>query len=82
MRIKQKELKNKTPEKCYYRNINGKDVLVHVYKVPMCVNIIATIKGKDVRQCYPLTEEQYKVYMADSIEEQMQLIAKGGKIWK
>lgn len=82
MRIKQSELTGKRPVKYYVRYINGVHAIVCVYDNPRCVNTIVTDKnGKETRQCYPLTKEQYDIYIAGSVAEQNKLIAKGGKIY-
>lgn len=81
MRIKQNKLTTK-PVKSYYRFVNGIHVMVLVYDKPIkCVNVITQSDGKEIRHCYPLTDEQYSIYIADSAEEQQRLIAKGGKIY-
>ena len=82
MRIKQNSLSGKKPTKYFVRHINGIHAIVCVYNKPRCVNVITTdAEGKETRQCYPLTEEQYNVYIAGSVAEQNKLIAKGGKIY-
>jgi len=82
MRIKQSKLTGKKPVKYYVRQINGVHAIVCVYDNPRCINTIVTDKnGKETRQCYPLTEQQYNVYVAGSVAEQNKLIAKGGKIY-
>lgn len=81
MRIKQNKLPVK-PDKSYVRFVCGVHAMVLLYHEPCyCVNTIITDKdGKVTKHCYPLTKEQYDVYMAGSVEEQNKLIAKGGKI--
>lgn len=82
MRIKQSKLTNKKPVKYYVRQINGVHAIVCIYDKPRCVNTIVTDRnGKETRQCYPLSKEQYDIYVAGSVEEQNKLIAKGGKIY-
>lgn len=81
MRIKQNKLPANPDKRCE-RTICGIHATVCVYHEPCyCVNVIADKDGKTVKQCYPLTKEQYDIYMAGSVKEQMKLIAKGGKIY-
>lgn len=62
MRIKQKELIGKEPTVSWNNDERG--VIVQVFEDPRCVNIIKRIDGKVAeRQCYPLTEAQYKAYV-------------------
>ena len=82
MRIKQSKLTGKRPAKYYVRYINDVHAIVCVYDNPRCVNTIVTDRnGKETRHCYPLTKEQYDIYIAGSVAEQNRLIAKGGKIY-
>lgn len=81
MRIKQSKLPAK-PDKYYVRYVCGVHAIVCVYHEPCyCVNVITHDGIKETRHCYPLTKEQYDIYMAGSVKEQMKLIAKGGKIY-
>lgn len=82
MRIKQNKLPVK-PDKYYVRFVCGIHAIVCVYHEPCyCVNTIITDKnGKVTKHCYPLTKEQYDIYIADNPAEQMKMIAKGGKIY-
>lgn len=84
MRIKQSKLIGYKHDTAYARFINNKHVLVFVYSKPCyCVNIVTTdLNNKESRQCYPLTKEEYDIYMAHkNVKKQMELIAKGGKIY-
>ena len=85
MRIKQNKLVKYRPDKIMIRYIEsiGKHANVCVYSKPYyCVNIIVINDDESVtRHCYPLTKEQYDIYMAGSVEEQQKLIAKGGKAY-
>lgn len=81
MRIKQNKLPIK-PDKHYVRFVNGIHAIVCVYHEPQyCVNVITHDGNKETKQCYPLTKEQYDIYMADNPAKQMKLIAKGGRIY-
>lgn len=81
MRIKQNKLPAK-PDKYYTRFVNGVHATVCIYHEPCyCVNVITHDGSKETKHCYPLTKEQYDIYMAGSVAEQNKLIAKGGKIY-
>lgn len=81
MRIKQNKLPAK-PVKSYTRYVNGIHAMVLVYDKPVkCVNVITYDGNKETKHCYPLTDEQYDIYIAGSVKEQQDLIAKGGKIY-
>lgn len=83
MRIKQNKLPAK-PDRCYNRYVCGVHAIVCVYHEPCyCVNVITRdwLYKKETRHCYPLTKEQYDIYMEDNPAKQMEMIAKGGKIY-
>ena len=83
MRIKQDKLTGKKPVKHFVRFVNGVHAMVLLYDIDdnYYVNVIANKDGKEIKHCYPLTKEQYDVYMADNPAKQMELIAKGGRIY-
>ena len=69
--------------KYFVRYVNGIHAMVLLYDKPVkCVNVITHDGTKETKHCYPLTDEQWSVYMDNSPEEQIKLIAKGGKIFK
>ena len=84
MRIKQDKLIGRKPTKHFVRFVNGVHAMVLLYEIDgqYFVNVITDkCDGKEIRHCYPLTKEQYDIYMADTPAKQMELIAKGGKIY-
>lgn len=65
MRIKQKELIGKMPQITYTKTLRDKSiVIVQVFDNPKCVNMIKKVEDNVVeRQCYPLDDKQYQVYI-------------------
>lgn len=65
MRIKQKELIGKIPKIMYIKPLSNQvAMMIQVFDNPKCVNMIKLVKEKVVeRQCYPLTDKQYQVYI-------------------
>lgn len=65
MRIKQKELIGKVPRITYTKSVSKQSVvIVQIFDNPKCVNMIKEVEGKIVeRQCYPLDDKQYQVYI-------------------
>ena len=65
MRIKQKELIGKVPQIMYTKTLSSQSIIIiQVFDNPKCVNLIKEVKDKVVeRQCYPLDDKQYQVYI-------------------
>lgn len=81
MRIKQNKLPAR-PDKYYVRYVNGIHAIVCLYHEPCyCVNVITHDGKEETRHCHPLTKRQYDIYMEDNPAKQMEMIAKGGKIF-
>ena len=83
MRIKQDKLTGKKPVKHFVRFVNGVHAMVLLYDIDgnYSVNVIANKDGKEIKHCYPLTKEQYDIYMCNDTQAQMEMIAKGGRIY-
>lgn len=83
MRIKQDKLVGHKPTKHFVRFVNGVHAMVLLYDIDgnYYVNVIANKDGKEIKHCYPLTKEQYDIYMCNDTKAQMKMIAKGGRIY-